>query len=61
MTISYFIIDTFTKKPFKGNPTAIFYTTAPIQTHIAQMVAKELNLPVTGFINKTGPENEKHT
>lgn len=50
--ISY-IVDTFTNKPFKGNPTGVCCLTAPTSDAALLSIANELNFPVTAFIAET--------
>src|SRR5688572_32677012 len=52
MQIDTYIIDTFTSVLFKGNPTVICYPEHALDPELMQSIALELNLPVTGFIQK---------
>jgi PhzF family phenazine biosynthesis protein len=45
-----YFIDSFTAEKFKGNPTAVCLLHSPISDANMLLVAKELNLPVTAFI-----------
>ncbi|MBO0998740.1 PhzF family phenazine biosynthesis protein [Bacillus sp. SD075] len=46
------IINTFTDQPFKGNPAAVCLLTGESDSEWMQRVAKEINIPVTAFINR---------
>ncbi|MEF2098047.1 PhzF family phenazine biosynthesis protein [Bacillus sp. CFBP9009] len=48
------IINTFTDQPFKGNPAAACLLTVESDTEWMQRIAKEINMPVTAFIQ---PQN----
>jgi PhzF family phenazine biosynthesis protein len=52
MTISTFILDTFTTKQFHGNPTGICLLPDDIEDQVMQSIASELNFPVTAFVLK---------
>lgn len=53
MPAPFFIIDTFTSIPFRGNPTGLIVLEHPLETYFLQSLATELNFPVTAFIQKT--------
>ncbi|CEG34905.1 MULTISPECIES: PhzF family phenazine biosynthesis protein [Bacillaceae] len=44
------IINTFTDQPFKGNPAAVCLLTGESDSEWMQRIAKEINMPVTAFI-----------
>lgn len=44
------IINTFTDQPFKGNPAAVCLLTGESDSEWMQRIAKEINMPVTTFI-----------
>ncbi|QNK89131.1 PhzF family phenazine biosynthesis protein [Sporosarcina sp. resist] len=50
--------NTFTEKAFKGNPAAVCLLSEEKARNWMQNVAKEINLPVTAFINRNN--NEYH-
>jgi PhzF family phenazine biosynthesis protein len=54
MPAGYFVIDTFTSTPFKGNPTGVCITSQQLSSDRMLSIAGELNFPVTAFIEKTG-------
>lgn len=47
-----FIIDTFTSNKFRGNPTAVCLPEQMLPDGASLSVARELNLPVTAFVEK---------
>ncbi|MBP1838879.1 PhzF family phenazine biosynthesis protein [Formosa algae] len=59
MTISIdtYIVDSFTDKPFKGNPAGVCLVTQKLSDKQMQLIAKELGLSETAFITKTGGLN----
>lgn len=52
MPAEVFIVDTFTSQKFRGNPTAVCILQQSLPETIFLPVAKELNFPVTAFIEK---------
>lgn len=44
------IINTFTDQPFKGNPAAVCLLTGENDSKWMQRIAKEINMPVTAFV-----------
>lgn len=56
--MQFFLIDTFTSKQFSGNPTAVCIQDRPLDYNILLSVARELNLPVTAFLETTTGEPE---
>ncbi len=59
MTIPTYIIDSFTSTRFKGNPTAVCILKKRPDYEILHSIARELNFPVTAFLETT-EENEKY-
>lgn len=47
-------IDSFTDVPFSGNPAAVCFLPAPISEEGMQLIAAEMNLSETAFIEQTG-------
>jgi len=58
MTISTYILDSFTSTRFKGNPTAVCVLETRLNYEIMHSIARELNFPVTAFLETK--ENEKY-
>lgn len=52
--IQTFIVDSFTDKPFQGNPAGVCLLEEPITEEIMQSVANELNLSETVFLLPIG-------
>jgi PhzF family phenazine biosynthesis protein len=52
MPANYFVIDTFTTTPFKGNPTGVCVTPRTLNNDLMLSVARELNFPVTAFVER---------
>jgi PhzF family phenazine biosynthesis protein len=50
MLVRSFIIDTFTSEKCSGNPTAVCFTTEPLEHDTALLIARKYNVPVTAFI-----------
>jgi PhzF family phenazine biosynthesis protein len=50
MNNKLFVVDTFTSERFKGNPTSVCFCQYSIDEKQMQLIAKELNLPVTAFV-----------
>jgi PhzF family phenazine biosynthesis protein len=48
-----YFIDTFTSERFKGNPAAVCILSRPVSHPKMLLIAKEFNLPVTAFVEKT--------
>lgn len=57
MKSSVFILDTFTSTRFQGNPAAVCLLEKETGTKKMQLIAGELNLPVTAFIQKQADSN----
>lgn len=51
--IRTFIVDSFTDKPFKGNPAGVCVVKQAIPDKLMGMIANELGLSETAFIQKT--------
>ncbi|KAL3698124.1 hypothetical protein R1sor_012200 [Riccia sorocarpa] len=47
-----YAINTFTKKPFRGNPAAVCYLPYERSDEWLKLIAKEFNLPATAFVIK---------
>ena len=47
---AYVRVDVFAKKPFGGNPLAVFHDAAGLTTREMQLLAKEMNLSETTFV-----------
>lgn len=52
MGLAIFQVDTFTNKPFAGNPAAVCVLSKPGEAQWMQNVAKEMNLAETAFLHK---------
>ena len=57
MTGTYYLLDTFTKEKFTGNPTPVCVLDKALSVQTMYSLAKEFNSPVTVFIEPKG-ENE---
>jgi hypothetical protein len=55
MGSTYYLLDTFTKEKFKGNPTPICLLEEVLSIKSMHAFAKEFNAPVTAFVE---PKNE---
>jgi len=49
-TISIYLVDAFTKEPFKGNPAAVCILQNKLEDNILQFIASEMNLSETAFL-----------
>ncbi|QPA32508.1 PhzF family phenazine biosynthesis protein [Thermaerobacillus caldiproteolyticus] len=56
--MNFAILNTFTEQAFKGNPAAVCLLSEEKDSGWMQSIAKEINLPVTAFINRF--KNEYH-
>jgi len=45
-----YIVDAFTDKPFHGNSAAVILCDTPIEEHLLQAIAMEMNLPETAYV-----------
>ncbi|MDX2301732.1 MAG: PhzF family phenazine biosynthesis protein [Microscillaceae bacterium] len=52
MNLGFGILDTFTSVRFRGNPTGVCVMTKTLTDEIMLSLAKEINFPVTAFIQK---------
>ena len=57
MKIATFLIDTFTAKPFTGNPTAVCLHDHNLDSKSMSSIASELNCPVTAFVRAKSEKN----
>lgn len=48
--MKYWLVDAFTDKPFRGNPTPIFLLNRPLHDELMQNIAKEMNFTVVVFL-----------
>jgi trans-2,3-dihydro-3-hydroxyanthranilate isomerase len=46
----YVIVDTFTRRPLSGNPVAVFFDSADLDTETMQRIAQEMNLSEVTFV-----------
>lgn len=58
-TLKYSLVDVFTTTPFGGNQLAVFHENATLKTETMQMIARELNLSETVFIQPTSDSIRK--
>src|SRR5690606_16670892 len=56
--IKTYIVDSFTDKPFKGNPAGVCVLSSELSDNLMQSIAKELGLSETAFVNKLTQENK---
>lgn len=54
MSLILHVLDAFTNKPFAGNPAAVCLLPAPREPAWMQLVAREMNLSETAFLQRTG-------
>lgn len=54
--IAIAVLDSFSEKPFSGNPAAVCLLESPLQTAEMQAIAMEVNLSETAFVEKTKEE-----
>ena len=50
------VVDSFSEKPFSGNPAAVCLLESPLLTSEMQAIAMEMNLSETAFVEKTKEE-----
>ncbi|GAB3647734.1 PhzF family phenazine biosynthesis protein [Echinicola sediminis] len=55
MQLPIVTVDAFTDTPFTGNPAAICLLPGPLAEEGMQMIASEMNLSETAFLEQTGP------
>lgn len=53
-----YIVDSFTDKPFKGNPAGVCLTQTPLSERIMQSIAKELGFSETTFVSPAATAGE---
>ncbi len=53
--LPYHMVDAFTESPFQGNPAAVCVVEQPLSAHAMQMVASEMNLSETAFVEAPDP------
>ncbi|WP_194851524.1 PhzF family phenazine biosynthesis protein [Nonlabens antarcticus] len=53
-SISYFMVDSFTSEPFKGNPAGVCLLEEPLSDQVMQSIAIEVNLSETAFVQNQG-------
>lgn len=58
MSILFFIVDTFSNKPFHGNPAGVCILPGPVDEKWMQRVAHEVGVSETAFVLKQGHEYE---
>lgn len=56
--IETYIVDSFTNKPFKGNPAGVCVLNQALTNEQMQLIAKELGLSETAFIHQTEEQNK---
>ena len=56
--LDYFIVDVFTDTPLAGNPLAVVFDTAGLDTDRMQAIAREFNLSETSFVQRRSQEVE---
>lgn len=56
--IETYIVDSFTDKPFKGNPAGVCVLKQKLEVEKMQVIAKELGLSETAFINLIEGQNK---
>ena len=54
MSLTLHVIDAFADRPFAGNPAAVCLLPAPRDAAWMQLVAREMNLSETAFLQRTG-------
>jgi len=50
------VVDSFTSRPFAGNPAAVCFLEEPAEESWMQLVAREMNLSETAFLHPKGKE-----
>lgn len=58
MSVQFFIVDTFSNKPFHGNPAGVCVLPGPVDERWMQLVAREIGVSETAFVLKLGQEYE---
>lgn len=54
MKLKLFTVDAFTDKPFAGNPAAVCVMDEPLDEATMRLVAREMNLSETAFLERQG-------
>jgi PhzF family phenazine biosynthesis protein len=57
MKLNITTIDAFTDKPFSGNPAAVCLLESPLTDEQMQLIAMEMNLSETAFVERTNLSN----
>ncbi|WP_197709229.1 PhzF family phenazine biosynthesis protein [Nonlabens agnitus] len=53
-SIPYYMVDSFTSEPFKGNPAGVCLLDKPLSNDFMQSIAIEVNLSETAFVQDQG-------
>ncbi|WP_422359524.1 PhzF family phenazine biosynthesis protein [Reichenbachiella sp.] len=61
MKIKAFTVDSFTDKPFQGNPAGVCLLDTAISEDLMQSIAKEFNLSETAFVLKNDHQNNHYS
>ena len=57
--IPIYLVDAFTKEPFRGNPAAVCLLQRQYENHTLQSIASEMNLSETAFLYNASEESFK--
>tara|TARA_Y100000590_G_scaffold438881_1_gene562214 strand:+ start:8831 stop:9712 length:882 start_codon:yes stop_codon:yes gene_type:complete len=60
ITLPYRQVDAFTEIPYQGNPAAVCLVDSPLSSNVMQMIASELNLSETAFIEAPDDSGARH-
>ena len=60
ITLPYRQVDAFTEIPYQGNPAAVCLVDRPLSSNVMQMIASELNLSETAFIEAPDDSGVRH-
>jgi PhzF family phenazine biosynthesis protein len=52
--VRYWVVDAFTRVPFRGNPAAVCLLSHPLDDALMQAIAAEMNLSETAFVTPVG-------
>jgi PhzF family phenazine biosynthesis protein len=52
--VPFYQVDAFTDRPFHGSPAAVFLPSEPVDPRAMQMMAREMNLSETAFVQPAG-------
>jgi PhzF family phenazine biosynthesis protein len=58
--IHFYQVDSFTHRPFAGNPAGVCVLSTPLPPHVMQAIAAEMNLSETAFVQPPDPEGIHH-